>query len=154
MTTSVNDALLLTIAMAAAIFFCRLFPFLFFREKTGSRIEERKEDKRITRIAARGMDCGAKKMDCGANEQSAEGAADKVSAKTAFLNFVEKTVPPAAMTVLAFNALTIPAIENPGEIIPSLAAAAFTAIVHLWKRNPLISIFGGTAVFMLLQRVI
>ena len=132
MTTSVNEALLLSIVMAAAIFFCRLFPFLFFREKTGSQPEN----------------------GVFADECEASGASGKVSAKTAFLNFVEKTVPPAAMTVLAFNALTIPVIANPGEIIPVLAAAVFTALVHLWKRNPLISIFGGTAVFMLLQRVI
>jgi len=110
MITSVSEALFLSLVMAAVVFFCRVFPFLFFREKTG--------------------------------------------ASAAFLDFVEKTVPPVAMTVLAFNALTGPAMVNPGEIIPKLAATAFTVIVHLWRRNPLISIFGGTAVFMVLQRII
>ena len=118
MKTSINEALILSIVMAAVIFFCRVFPFLFFREKAG------------------------------------DGTASPTdSRRTAFLAFVEKTVPPVAMTVLAFNSLASPAKANPREIIPAVAAAAITAIVHLWRRNPLISIFGGTAVYMLLLRV-
>jgi len=119
--TSTGEALILSVVMAAIIFFCRIFPFLFFRGKNGS---------------------GNK--DAAADIQGERGAA--------FLAFVEKTVPPAAMTVLAFNALAGPMKSNPREIIPSLAAAALTAIVHLWRRNPLISIFGGTAAYMMLTR--
>jgi branched-subunit amino acid transport protein AzlD len=111
MKTSVGDALLLTLCMGAAIFCCRLFPFLFFRRETASR------------------------------------------SKTAFLNFVEKTVPPVAMTVLACNSMTSPVQGNPAEAVPVLGAAALTALVHLWKRNPLLSIFGGTALYMILGRV-
>ncbi|MCL2269992.1 MAG: AzlD domain-containing protein [Treponema sp.] len=113
MKTGVGEALVLSIAMAAAIFFCRIFPFLFFRGKNGS---------------VSGKRAGA------------------------FLSFVEKTVPPAAMTVLTFNSLASPVQANYRELLPVLAAAAFTAIVHLWRRNPLISIFGGTALYMLLFR--
>jgi branched-subunit amino acid transport protein AzlD len=72
--------------------------------------------------------------------------------KAAALKFVEQTVPPAAMTVLAVNSLIGPIRANPRECIPMLAAAAVTAIVHLWRRNPLISIFGGTALYMVLER--
>jgi branched-subunit amino acid transport protein AzlD len=74
-----------------------------------------------------------------------------------FLAFVEKTAPPAAMTVLAFNAIAgqvkadLEAAAGPG--LPVLAAAALTALLHLWRRNPLLSIFGGTAAFMLLNRL-
>ena len=109
MKTSVSEALILSIVMAAVIFFCRVFPFLFFRKKSGG---------------------------------------------TAFISFVEKTVPPAAMTVLTFNALAGPVKSNPRELFPALTAAAFTAVIHLWRRNPLISIFGGTALYMLLMRVL
>ena len=107
MKTGVNEALILTAAMAAAIFFCRIFPFLFFRGKTGN----------------------------------------------AFLSFVEKTVPPVAMTVLAFNSLASPIEANLREIISILTAAVFTAALHLWRRNPLISIFGGTGLYMVLLRM-
>ena len=124
MKTSNGEALLLCIVMAAVIFFCRAFPFLFFREK-----------------ASAGKD--------------GDGTAGSPSnRRAAFLAFVEKTVPPVAMTVLAFNSLAGPARASPREIIPALAAAALTAIVHLWRRNPLISIFGGTAVYILLLRVL
>jgi len=83
------------------------------------------------------------------------GGADESGGKTAaFLDFVEKTVPPLAMTVLTFNALAVPIHENFRQGIPVLVAAAFTVIVHLWRRNPLISIFGGTAVYMALERFV
>jgi branched-subunit amino acid transport protein AzlD len=69
-----------------------------------------------------------------------------------FLLFVEKTAPPIALTVLCFNALAVPIKENAFRTLPTLAAAALTALLHLWKRNALLSIFGGVALFMLLQR--
>lgn len=70
--------------------------------------------------------------------------------KTFFLSFVEKAVPPAAMTVLAFNSITGPLRENIQSGAPMIIAVLFTALMHLWRRNPLISIFGGTALYMAL----
>jgi branched-subunit amino acid transport protein AzlD len=75
-------------------------------------------------------------------------------AREAFLGFVEKVVPPAAMTVLAFNSLAGPLKEDIKLAIPALVAAALSAALHLWKRNPLLSIFGATAVYMLLIRLL
>ena len=71
----------------------------------------------------------------------------------AFLDFVEKTVPPAAMTVLAFNAIGSAFLENRTDGFFVLAASILTALVHLWKRNALISIIAGTAAYMILQRI-
>jgi len=123
MRTGIGEALLLTLAMGATIFFCRVFPFLFFKGK--------------------------------ANGETPGGTTERRNRRgTAFLAFVEKTVPPVAMTVLAFNALAGPIRTNLGELVPVLAAAAFTAIVHLWRRNPMISIFTGTALYMVLTRVL
>jgi len=139
MTTSLSDALIFTVVMAIAIFFCRLFPFLFFREKTGTTANA---------TAANGSSVNGDSTNC---LEVSGTVSDR--RKAAFLNFVEKTVPPAAMTVLAFNALTGPVRTATIELIPALIAAAFTVGVHLWRRNPLISIFGGTALFMILKRV-
>ncbi|MDR2607787.1 MAG: AzlD domain-containing protein [Treponema sp.] len=75
-------------------------------------------------------------------------------AREAFLVFVEKVVPPAAMTVLAFNSLAGPVKEDVRLAIPVFTAAALSAALHLWKRNPLLSIFGATAVYMLLVRLL
>ena len=69
------------------------------------------------------------------------------------LGFVEKTVPPVAMTVLAFNALGGAFRDNPRDGLFVLAASVFTALVHVWKKNSLISIFGGTALYMIITRV-
>jgi len=78
----------------------------------------------------------------------------KTSIRELFINFVEKIVPPAAMTVLAFNALGAAFKENPRDGLLVLTASVFTALIHIWKRNTLISIIGGTALYMILIRII
>lgn len=115
MKLNISEALVSTFVMGGVIFFCRVFPFLFFR--------------------ASGDTQGSPRF-------------------APFLAFVEKVVPPVAMTVLAFNALSAPLKADPQGGIPALLAAAFTALVHLWKRNSLISIFGGTALYMILLRIL
>ena len=67
-----------------------------------------------------------------------------------FLDFIEKIVPPVAMTVLAFNALGGAFSTTTREGLLSLAASVFTALLHLWKKNFLISILGGTILYTLL----
>jgi Predicted branched-chain amino acid permeases (azaleucine resistance) len=79
---------------------------------------------------------------------------EKTSIKESLINFVEKIVPPAAMTVLAFNALGAAFKDNPRDGFLVFAASLFTAFIHLWKRNTLVSIFGGTALYMILIRII
>jgi len=120
MKTSVGEALILCFVMAAVIFFCRIFPFLFFCKKNG-------------------------------NIRDEGGSQDGRDRVGVFLAFVEKTAPPVAMTVLAFNALPIKSSLR--EIISAMAAVILTAIVHLWRRNTLLSICGGTALYMLLIRL-
>jgi branched-subunit amino acid transport protein AzlD len=120
MKTDVSEALILSLVMAAVIFFCRIFPFLFFRGKAGN-------------------------TQADGNSQNDRGGV--------FLAFVEKTAPPVAMTVLAFNALAAPVRSNPRELIPAIAAAVLTAVIHIWKRSTLLSIIGGTALYMILIRL-
>ncbi|AEF81893.1 branched-chain amino acid transporter permease [Leadbettera azotonutricia] len=71
-----------------------------------------------------------------------------------WISFVEKIVPPAAMTVLAVSSVASSIKANVYESLPVLAAAGVTAALHLWKRNSLISIFGGTALYMVLKQVL
>jgi len=72
----------------------------------------------------------------------------------AFISFVEKTVPPAAMTVLAVNSITIPFKENYREGLVVLIASILTMFIHLLRRNTLISIFAGTAAYIALERLL
>jgi branched-subunit amino acid transport protein AzlD len=129
MKLPVSEAFIIVAACGGVIFFCRLFPFLFFAGNS----------KPLSRPA------------------------------NAFMEFIERIVPPAVMTVLTFNILG-PSLGNlvkaavialssaltPNESMPALAilcASVFTALLHIWRRNPLISIFGGTAIYMILQRI-
>jgi branched-subunit amino acid transport protein AzlD len=80
------------------------------------------------------------------------GEAEKRKTLGSFLDVIEKAAPPAAMTVLAVNSIAAPLKESPAGGIPALAAAAATLLVHLWRRNFLISILGGTLLYMVLER--
>ncbi|QQO10904.1 branched-chain amino acid transporter permease [Breznakiella homolactica] len=88
------------------------------------------------------------------NRSEEPGQSGARSWESRFLGFVETVVPPVAMTVLAFNALAAPFSGGIRDGLPVLAAAAVTAGLHLWKRNSLISIFGGTALYMVINRII
>jgi branched-subunit amino acid transport protein AzlD len=114
-----------TAMIGLLVFLCRAFPFLFLPSG---------------------------KKDPGGAKNG--GGLKKHRALDGFLALVEKAVPPAAMTVLAVNSVTVPIKENPAGGIPVLAASIFTLLVHLWRRNSLISILGGTALYMVLQRAL
>jgi branched-subunit amino acid transport protein AzlD len=58
------------------------------------------------------------------------------------------------MAVLAVNSIAAPVKENLSGGMPVLAASLFTLLAHLWRRNFLISILGGTVIYMVLERVL
>jgi branched-subunit amino acid transport protein AzlD len=122
---SIQEALIWTFAMGLVVLFCRALPFFLFREKG-------KADK---------GEAGRKGGESGRTERFAP-----------FLSLVEKAAPPAAMTVLAFNAISAPFKESFQLGLPALIASGFTALVHLWKRNSLLSIGGGVLVYLILER--
>ncbi|AJI80107.1 branched-chain amino acid transporter permease [Corynebacterium singulare] len=66
-----------------------------------------------------------------------------------FITMLGFTMPVGVMTVLVVYTL-FGATRDTGNLIAPLAAAAFTAALHLWRRNSGLSIFGGTAFYMLL----
>jgi branched-subunit amino acid transport protein AzlD len=89
-----------------------------------------------------------------AGDEKAAGTGRPAGTGEALLSFVEKVAPPVAMTVLAFNSVAAQIRTSPAEALPLLAASAFTGLVHIRRRNPLISIIGGTAVYMILERML
>lgn len=74
--------------------------------------------------------------------------------KGTFLKFVERSVPPVAMTVLAVNAVALPCLSFGPDTVATLAASAATVGLHLWRRNPLLSIIGGTILYMTLRQIL
>ncbi|MCX7023571.1 MAG: AzlD domain-containing protein [Spirochaetes bacterium] len=68
----------------------------------------------------------------------------------AFLGFVERYLPPVAMTALVVASYaSVRWLDGPHGL-PELAAGTAVALLHLWKRNALLSIVGGTALYMAL----
>ncbi|MDR2537673.1 MAG: AzlD domain-containing protein [Treponema sp.] len=121
----IKTAVFYTAAIGLLVFLCRAFPFLFLRSR-------KKE----------------------AEGAEGDGQVKKQKASDRFFLLVEKAVPPAAMTVLAVNSIAVPLKENLEGAIPVLAASVFTLLVHLWRRNFLVSILGGTALYMVLERLL
>jgi branched-subunit amino acid transport protein AzlD len=123
---SVPEALGMVLAMGAVIFFCRAFPFMFFSRNKGA--------------------------DNSTDSNSEKGGIKRLGGISRLVDFAEKIIPPVAMTVLSFNILgtSFKADQIDGLLV--LGASAITAGLHLWKRNFLISILGGTAVYMILCR--
>lgn len=68
--------------------------------------------------------------------------------------YLGRALPPAVMAMLivyclkAVNVLTFP------FGLPELIACAAVVALHLWKRNNLISILGGTALYMILVQTV
>lgn len=62
--------------------------------------------------------------------------------------FAGRYIPPMVMTLLVVYALKDVPFTNPPYGLPELIAAVLTGTLHLWKRNALLSIVGGTAAYM------
>lgn len=69
------------------------------------------------------------------------------------ISFIERFIPPMVMAILAVYCFKDLDISRSPWGIPSLASLAAVVALHLWKRNSMLSIFGGTALYMLLLRV-
>lgn len=70
------------------------------------------------------------------------------------IRFIEKYIPPMVMAVLlvyCFKDVNFTA--NPFGLSEILALYV-TVMLHLWKSNSMISIFGGTIIYMVLIRLI
>ncbi len=69
------------------------------------------------------------------------------------LRFIEKYIPPMIMAILLVYCLKdVDFIHRPFGL-PQIIALAVTVASHLWKGNAMVSIFGGTIVFMVLRNL-
>lgn len=69
------------------------------------------------------------------------------------IRFVERFIPPMVMAVLVVYCLKDVEWASWPSGIRELSALALVVALHLWKKNAMLSIFGGTAFFMLLRAV-
>ena len=70
------------------------------------------------------------------------------------IQYLGKVLPLAIMATLVVYCLRTTTFDAVGNFLPQLLAVVVTAILHLWKSNTLISVFGGTIAYMFLIQLI
>lgn len=70
------------------------------------------------------------------------------------VKYLGKILPMAVIAALVIYCLRGITFSAPSGFVPSLVAAAVTALLHLWRGNTLLSVAGGTAVYMLFVQAI
>ena len=68
----------------------------------------------------------------------------------AILEKLGKVLPHAIMGMLVVYCLKGIGFSAPVDYLPALIACATVVLLHLWRRNTLLSIIGGTLAYMLL----
>jgi len=71
----------------------------------------------------------------------------------AVVDYLQKYIPPMIMTALVINSYKGLSFAARPYGIPEIASGLAVALLHLWRRNTLLSIFSGTALYMVLIRV-
>ncbi len=70
------------------------------------------------------------------------------------ITYLGNTLPPAVMGMLIVYCLrNISVLESPFGI-PELIAVVTVAVLHLWRKNNLLSILGGTGLYMVLIQMV
>lgn len=71
-----------------------------------------------------------------------------------FVQYMGKALPPAVFGMLAVYCLKGVSVLRFSYGIPELIAIAVVILIHLWKRQMLLSIAAGTAVYMALIQTV
>lgn len=67
---------------------------------------------------------------------------------------LSRLLPPAMMGLLVIYCLKGVDLTSAAQWLPQLLGVAVTAAVHLWRRNTLLSIAVGTALYMILVQFV
>ena len=68
--------------------------------------------------------------------------------------YLGRVLPPAVIAMLIVYCLKGVTFTTLGGWLPSLIAGVAAVMLHLWKGNELISIFGATGLYMVLVQVV
>ena len=71
-----------------------------------------------------------------------------------FISYLGKVLPFAIMGMLVVYCLKGVAVTQLSSVAPAALGVAITAGLHLWKHNTLLSILGGTVVYMVLVQMV
>lgn len=70
------------------------------------------------------------------------------------VEYLGQILPPAIMATLVVYCLKEADLFSASHGIPEFVSVAVTALLHVWKRNVLLSIAAGTACYMFLVQVV
>ena len=68
--------------------------------------------------------------------------------------YLGRVLPPAIIAMLIVYCLRGVCFASPGGWVPQLLCVAVVVALHLWKHNNLLSIFGGTVLYMVLVQAV
>lgn len=71
-----------------------------------------------------------------------------------YISFLGKALPAAVFAMLVVYCLKDVSVLTGSRGIPEAIAIAATVLIHLWRRQMLLSVAGGTVVYMLLVQLI
>ena len=72
----------------------------------------------------------------------------------AFISYLGKVLPYAIMAMLVVFCLKNVSLVSAPYGLPELISCAMVVLLHVWKRNTLISIIGGTVCYMVLVQLV
>ena len=70
------------------------------------------------------------------------------------IRYLGKVLPMAIMATLVIYCIKSISFTALGGWVPYLIACGVTVLLHLWKSNTFLSIFGGTACYMILIQMV
>lgn len=70
------------------------------------------------------------------------------------VRYLGRVLPMAIMATLVMYCLKGISFSSAAGFVPMLVASALTALLHIWKGNTMLSIFGGTVCYMVLVQVV
>ena len=73
---------------------------------------------------------------------------------SAFMGFLSRYMPVGIMTILVVYTLKDVSLGTGWHGLPEAIALVVTVGLHVWRRNALLSILGGTAVYVLLVNTV
>ena len=68
--------------------------------------------------------------------------------------YLGRVLPPAVIAMLIVYCLRGVGFASPAGWVPALCACLAAVVLHLWKRNDLLSIFGATILYMVLVQAV
>ena len=70
------------------------------------------------------------------------------------VRYLGRVLPMAIMATLVIYCIKSISFASMGGWVPMVIASAATVVLHLWKGNTMLSIFGGTVCYMVLVQMV